>query len=393
MKLVVDTENTGAQRDKAHPFNFENKMCCAGVKELGQPSVIYKIEYDEEPYGQALQDLKAVVEKASLLILFNGKYDLHWLRRYGIVPSASCRIFDCQLAFFILTAQKHRYPSLDQVAEWCGVEKKLDIVKTEYWDKKLDTDDVPWPILSEYLGQDLNVTEQVYYKLQQAMFPHSAKRVFEIANHDEKVLEEMEWNGFKCDVEKSLRKGDELETKLLFLDEELRRIFDCPWFNPDSGDQLSVMLYGGTLYMDGTEEYEFTYKDGRTTTKLRRVKVPYTRKGIFQPLDKSGLAKEGFYSTDKATLVKLNDHARGEAKHVIEILLERSKMEKRRGTYYHGIPKLIAKMNWNDNVIHGNLNQCTVVTGRLSSDKPNLQNVEDEVKEVFVSRYSVRRKK
>ena len=56
-------------------------------------------------------------------------------------------------------------------------------------------------------------------------------------------------------------------------------------------------------------------------------------------------------------------------------------------TYYQGLPKLITEMNWEYGKIHGQLNQCVARTGRLSSSKPNLQNFDSEIKNLFGSRY------
>lgn len=395
MELIIDTEVTGAQRDKGHPFNLENKMCVVGVKEHNTNNKkVYKIEYDEEPYGKELAELSEVVASASKIIWFNAKFDLHWLRRYGVVPSLSTRYYDCQSAFFVLDGQRTRYPSLDGVAEHFGVEKKLDIVKTEYWEKGLDTDDVPYDVLGDYLLQDLEVTGNVYNRILDLYpnLPIDTQKIISLMHQDVRVLADMEWNGMLYNKEKSLRYGEQLVEDLARIDEELKRIFGAGWVNIDSGDHLSVLLYGGTLYMDATEDYIFTYKDGRTATKTRRIKVPHNFPRIFEPLEGSNLAKEGFYSTDKSTLVTLKERAKGEKEKILDLLLLRSRLEKRRGTYYQGFPKLIDKMNWSDDIIHGNLNQCTVITGRLSSDRPNLQNIEGEVKEVFVSRFSRREK-
>jgi DNA polymerase I-like protein with 3'-5' exonuclease and polymerase domains len=394
MRLVFDFECTGAQRDKAHPFNLDNKACNLGFRNIDTGEIyVFKLEYDSEPFGEQLRQIQGLLDQATLLVGFNAKFDCHWLRRYRLSLGKSCRVWDCQLAFFILTAQQHRFPSLDQVAEFCGVEKKLDIVKTEYWDKGLDTDQVPYSILEEYLRQDLLVTQQVFLSLISMIRNQSLElqKLVSVSMQDLLVLEDIEWNGLLVDVEKSIRKGDELQTEIDQLATQFRALVGEDWVNLNSGDHLSWCLYGGTLMVDGFETYEFTYKDGRTITKERKTKVPRVRKGIFVPLEGTELSKPGFYSTDEATLKNLSERARGVQEEVIQILLKQSKLEKQRSTYFHGIPKRIEKSNWKDNVVHSSFNQTVAISGRLSSDKPNVQNLEKKIKEVFVSRFPIRR--
>jgi len=391
MRLVFDFETTGAQRNKGHPFDYVNKACNIGFRDIDTKQVwIFSLEYDDEPYGENLKQIQELLDKTTLLIGFNMKFDIHWLRRYNLNLSRLCRIFDCQGAFFIKSGQMVRYPSLNGVAEHFGAEAKLDVVKEEYWDKGLDTDQVPYRLLCEYLEQDLVVTEQVFFELQKWLESSSfeTKRVVSVTMQDLLVLEDMEWNGMLFNRDKSIRKGDELETTIEGIDNRLREIFGQPWANINSGEHLSACLYGGTVLLDGYESYTFVYKDGREAEKQRKVKVPHTCKPLFSPLEGTALAKEGFYSTDVGTLKKLGEKAKGVQREVIELLTNRSKLEKRRGTYFHGIPKKAIEFNWEDNVVHANLNQCVARTGRLSSDKPNLQNIEEDVKEVFITRFS-----
>ena len=44
-------------------------------------------------------------------------------------------------------------------------------------------------------------------------------------------------------------------------------------------------------------------------------------------------------------------------------------------------------MDWPNDTLFSNLNQCTAVTGRLSSTKPNQQNFPPEAKTFCISRY------
>lgn len=395
MRLVFDFETTGAQRNKGHPFDYLNKACCVGFLDIDTGEVYeFKIEYDEEPYGENLQAIQGLLDRAEVLIGVNLKFDFHWLRRYGLHFDTCPRIFDCQLAFFILRHQVIKYPSLNGMAEHYGLEKKYDEVKEEYWNKGLDTDQVPYTILSKYLIQDLQVTKNVYLAILKEMenASYMMRKLISISMHDLVVLEDIEWNGLLYDKTKSIRIGNELEKELESLASEVRSISGEDWLNINSGDHLSWFLYGGTLLVDGIEEFEFVYKDGRKVTKTRKAKLPRHRRGLFAPLEGTELSKSGFYSTDVATLQNLSERASGEASKVIDLLLTISKLEKQRNTYFHGFPKTIEKMNWRDDVIHSSFNQNKVVSGRLSSDKPNVQNLQEAVKVCIISKYRVSKK-
>lgn len=388
MILIFDSEATGAQRNHAHPFDNRNVVCNFGFRHDGK-TTIWKIQYDDEPYGKALEEIQKLVNGATLLVGFNLKYDLHWLRRYNISIPSSCRIFDCQLAHFILQAQQAPYPSLDGVSAHYGNEAKLDVVKTEYWNNGLDTNEVPYQILEKYLEQDLTVTEQVYHSLLEDLVKstRAMRKLVSVSMQDLLVLQDIEWNGLLLNKEKSIVKGNKLVEKISGIDSWLRKIFNAEWFNPNSGDHLSVFLYGGTIELDGKETYTFTYKDGRTADKIRNVKIPFNSKGMFKPLEKTELAKEGFYATNEGTLVSLSKTAKGEYKKILEVILQRAKIEKLRSTYYHGLPKKLDEFGWYDNIIHSNFNQCVAQSGRLTSTKPNVQNLANEINEIFISRF------
>lgn len=393
MRCVFDVEATGAQRNHAHPYDLRNVACNIGFYNLDTKiKTIFKLEYDEEPYGETLQKIQTLLDECTILIGVNLKYDIAWLYRYRLDLHAKIRLYDCQLAWFIVTAQKNSYPSLDQMAEYYGLEKKLDVVKTEYWDLGLDTNEVPYDILCEYLAQDLEVTTNVYYKLQEEPISPSMQQLIKMSMLDLLVLSDTERNGLLINLEKSIHKGNELIKRINAIDSWLRKIFGVDWFNPNSGDHLSIFLYGGTLELAGKETYIFTYKDGRTAEKTRNAKIPFTYKGLFKPLEKTELAKEGFYATNEPTLTALSKTAKGEHKKIIDVLLKRAKLEKLRGTYYHGYPKRIEEMGWTDNIMHSNFNQCVAQSGRLSSTKPNVQNIADEVKEIFISRWKIKHK-
>lgn len=389
--LIIDVEATGAQRNKAHPFDNRNRLTHIGVKPLEQSVCLYEVEYSYKPFGESLRTVQDWIGNSRLLVGANIKFDLHWLSRYGI-DLHGIKVFDLTVAFFILRGQKNPYPSLDQMAEYYGVEKKLDVVKLEYWDKGFDTDEVPQEILEEYLAQDLLVTELVYKKMAAEIATSSPDmvRTIQLAMYDLLVLQECEENGMLYDKEASIQEGDRIEKELIEEEEDLKKLLGYDWFSSTSYQKKSVMLFGGTLEFKEKVKYPFTYKDGRTIEKEKWGKVEKTFQGFFSPKLGTPLAEEGFYSTDESNLVTLLEQARGKAKEVITRLLSMAKKEKKRSTYYHGFPKQINHFNWENNVIHTTLNQVVAATGRLSSSKPNIQNIEGGVKEMFKSRFKIR---
>lgn len=170
------------------------------------------------------------------------------------------------------------------------------------------------------------------------------------------------------------------------MEEKKQRYYKFPFFNWNSGDHLSAFLYGGNIVVESRIPIG-TYKTGVKTGQPRYkvVEHKYELPAQFVPLKNSELKKEGYYATDDKTLQQLKGTK--SAKERLGLLDQRAKWEKLRGTYYEGFPKKIAEMGWSDNIIHSSLNQCSVVTGRLSSVQPNQQNMPPESKQLAISRY------
>lgn len=380
--LTLDNETTTFQN--GNPFSRCNKLCYVGLRLHDGTYIDLPIEYKEYPYGESLTTLQEIIDGHDCIIGFNLKFDLHWLLRYGIQLREK-RVFDCQLAAFILSHQLNSYPGLNAVALSYGLEGKLDIVKTEYWDKGIDTPEVPEDILREYLKQDVLQTYEVFVK-QQGEIKESQRTLISLANQDLLALLEIEHNGMLYDSETSIKLGDDLQIDLDMIDKEMKAFLECSEFNPGSNDHLSAALYGGILKYPGRETYTYTYKNGSTTEKSRNCIIERVMPQLVRPLKGTELAKYGYYATNEPTLRSLK--ATGKVKRFLELILKRSELEKRRGTYLHGIPKLIETKDWEPNHIHGQLNQCVAITGRLSSSAPNLQNFDKEIANLFITRYT-----
>jgi DNA polymerase-1 len=92
------------------------------------------------------------------------------------------------------------------------------------------------------------------------------------------------------------------------------------------------------------------------------------QKILFEELGLASKAKtKTGFSTDAAVLESLkNEHT------IVAKILDLRQLSKLRSTYVDALPKLISNK---DGRIHGEFNQTTTSTGRLSSSNPNLQNI------------------
>lgn len=325
-----------------------------------------------------------------ILVGFNIKFDLHWLRRYGL-RFEHCRIWDCQLVEFILAAQSTPYPSLDGVCSVYGLGNKLDFIKSNYWDKGIDTDAIPWIELAEYLGVDLDLTWKLReHQLKLLVDSPQLMRLINLHNQDLLVLQEMEYNGTKIDWSRLNEKRHETEQALIRVDAAIAPYLGgFEHFNPASEDHISALLYGGEITVKIGTPYQHTYKGGlkagTVETRNKWTQISYTFPRLVEPLPGSELKKEGVWSTDDKVLRRLK--AKKDVRNLIELLRERADYSKLLDTYYCGLPDLCREMDWQDGLVHGQLNQCVVATGRLSSSKPNMQNLDGRMEELIVTRF------
>ncbi len=141
------------------------------------------------------------------------------------------------------------------------------------------------------------------------------------------VLARMEHAGIGVDRTYLEEMGRDLRERLESLDSQVQELAGEP-FNVNSTDQLRYILF-------------------------EKLGLPVIKK-----------TSTGKPSTDASVLKKL-DHP------LVEALLEYREYEKLRSTYVDGYLPLIEP----DGRIHTRFNQMAATTGRLSSDRPNLQNI------------------
>lgn len=382
--LVLDTEAT--THKKGNPFSERNKLCAVGLHNNSITS-LYDIEHSESPYGQKLHAVQRLLSNVKLLVGFNIKYDLHWLRRYGI-DFSHCMVWDCQLVEFILANQSTPYPSLDESCTKYSLGNKLDVVNSEYWSRGLNTTDVPWDTLSRYLDQDLVLTHRLYLR-QLEVLPKSKWTLVNLHHQDLLVLQEMEYNGTKFDWPVIRKNAEETAGKLQEIDKKIKEVAEWEHFNANSPEHVSALLYGGSLEVSvGTPE-ERTYKSGKLSgqTYTRNRWETHTKRypRLIQPVKGSDTAKENVWSVDSKVLRRIRGNKT--VRSILSILDSQADFNKLQSTYYLGLPELVEEYDWKTGFVHGQLNQCVVRTGRLSSNAPNMQNLDGRLKETIVSRF------
>lgn len=389
------------------PFTPENKLCLVGIKDI-RGYTTYDIEYSGKPYGTAIKEIKQRLEDADLIVGFNLKFDLHWINRY--VPDLFVHsVFDCQLAEFLLSSQREVFPSLDDACNRRGLGSKHDVVKLEYWDHGIDTPNIPLDALEPYLRQDVELTEGLFLA-QRPLLQGVQKNLFWLQCQDLLILQEMEKNGLLFNKDQAAELGRQAQQQLVEIDAKLRELAESEHINLNSDDQLSCLLYGGSVPCKYRETYIRELKDGRIVQKERwgikyiefpRLTSPLARTEHARTvgIDEEGLRRlnkdradkgleriERRYSVAEPVLKRLRP--RKKAKKIIDLILQRAKIAKLDSTYYTGLVSKMDDNGWKDGYIHGQFNQVVAVTGRLSSSNPNLQNIAGDMKQLFISRYA-----
>lgn len=389
MKVCFDVETNTV--NKGNPFTASGKLVSYSVKtDDRQAEFSYYNQID------FLTALKQAFSSAKLLIGFNVKFDLHWAHRYGLIPNERVRVWDCQLAEFIISGQQGTYPSLDESLAKYGLPKKDDKV-AEYWRLGIDTEDIPVDELQVYNDLDVELTYKLYL-CQQEVMSEKQKKLCMLMGLDLLGLADMERNGIKFDGELCEKKAAETAAAVKEYTDELLAYAPTPDINLDSGQHLSCWLYGGKFDIDYPEPIELIYKSGprkgETYTRYTHNVKVFDCPQLFKPLPRSeaklkkkvGDEEITIYFTNEDTLRQLKKPSRRHRR-IIELLLLRAEKAKLLETYYRALPELLKTMEWGD-YLHGQYNQVTARTGRLSSNKPNMQNFSGDVDQLLISRYN-----
>ncbi len=280
---------------------------------------------------ELLEKLRNIFEdETKILIGQNIKYDYHMLRNYNI--AIKNKMWDTMVAHFLIMPEMRH--NMNVLAETYLNYSPVSIENLigKKGKNQISMRDVEIETIKDYAAEDADVT----FQLKDIFFPmlkktETEKLFTEVEVPLIEVLADMEREGINLDVKGLKEFSAQLETDIALVDGEIQKLAGTK-FNISSPKQVGEILF----------EY---------------LKIT----------DKAKKTKTGQYATGEDVLSKLEN-----AHPIVSKILDYRELVKLKSTYVDAIPDLV---NPNTHHIHTSFNQVVAVTGRLSSDNPNLQNI------------------
>jgi DNA polymerase-1 len=285
---------------------------------------------DQLPREAVLEKLKPWLESAECKkVLQNAKYDQHVFANHGIRLAGIAH--DTMLQSYVIESDKGH-----DLGQLCS--RHLGLETIAYEDlcgkgaKQIGFDQVDIERAANYAAEDADVTLRIHETLhpQFAEEPGLSRIYHEIEMPARQVIWQIERNGILVDADVLSRQSHVMGQKIMALEAEAYELAGQP-FNLASPKQLAEILFE---------------KQGLPVKK----KTP-----------------SGGPSTDEEVLSELAlDYP------LPKLLLEHRSLSKLKGTYTDKLPRMV---NAQTGRVHTHFSQASVVTGRLASSDPNLQNI------------------
>jgi DNA polymerase-1 len=285
---------------------------------------------EQLPRDEVLAKLKPWLEDASKKKVGQHlKYDEQVLANYGIEMRGVEH--DTLLQSYVL--ESHRPHDMDNLAL-----RHLGVKTIKYEDvagkgaSQIGFDEVPLDKASAYAAEDADITLRLHH----ALYPQVAQEegllhVYrDIEMPTSRVLRKMERNGVLIDRERLDKQSNEIAKRLIDLQAQAYELAGGE-FNLGSPKQIGQIFF-------------------------EKLQLPVVKK-----------TPSGAPSTDEEVLQKL-----AEDYPLPKVLLEHRGLSKLKSTYTDKLPRMV---NASTGRVHTNYAQAVAVTGRLSSNEPNLQNI------------------
>ncbi|WP_341667183.1 DNA polymerase I [Alcaligenes sp. SDU_A2] len=293
--------------------------------------VAHRATHELEQLDKAvvLDALRPWLENAKAAkVLHNAKYDSHVFANAGVALRGIRE--DTMLQAYVL--QSHKRVNMEELAlQWLGIKGMSYEDICGKGAKQIGFDEVDIATASRYACEDADYTLRLHECLRPKVAEHDGlERIYLLEVQASDVLTIVERNGVKVDVQALHQQSHELGQKMLELEGKAHELAGQP-FNMNSPKQVGEILFG-------------------------KLGIPVVRK-----------TASGAPSTDEDVLTRLaQDYP------LPAVLLEYRGLAKLKSTYTDKLPKMV---NAQTGRVHTRYAQAAVVTGRLASSDPNLQNI------------------
>ena len=341
IEICFDTETTGIDANDAElvGLSFSIKPgegyyipCPADQKETSGRLKLFEQLFNDE---------------TKIWIGQNIKYDMLLLKWYGYELKGN--IFDTMLAHYVIEPDGKR--SMDALsAKYLGYEPvHIDELIGKKGKSQGNMRDVEAGKIKEYAAEDADITLQLKNVFLPQLKQKEVERVFyEVENPLVKVLTAMEFEGIRIDEGFLNEYSKELEKEAKVAEESVYQQAGVR-FNLASPKQLGEVLF---------DKMQIDPKAKKTKT--------------------------GQYATGEDVLLKLAGNNK-----IVDDILAFREFTKLKSTYVDALPLMINKKTGR---VHTSYAQAVAVTGRLSSNNPNLQNIPirtergREIRKAFIPR-------
>ena len=340
-EICIDTETTNINANEADLVGISFSY------ETGKAFYI-PLSINRDKTINTLSHLKILFESESITwIGQNLKYDLLVLKWYGIQLKGS--FFDTMLAHYTIEPEGKR--SMDLLSsEYLNYEPvHIDELIGKKGKNQGNMRDVEIEKIKEYAAEDADITRQLKDQFLPLLIKKNVTAVFEkVENPLINVLVDMEYEGINIDISFLRDYSKELEKDAKIYEENVYRQAGVR-FNLASPKQLGEVLFD-------------------------KLKID----------PKAKKTKTGQYATGEDVLIKLAVQNK-----IVDDILGFRELTKLKSTYVDALPELL---NSKTGRIHTSYAQAVAVTGRLSSNNPNLQNIPvrtnrgREIRKAFIPR-------
>jgi DNA polymerase-1 len=340
-EIAFDTETTNIDP------NLANIIGMSFCWEAGKAYYV-AIPAERQSAISLLERFKPVFDKEDILwIGQNLKYDLTVLKWYGM--GLKGRWYDTMLAHYVIEPDGKRNMDALSAKYLNYLPVSIETLIGKKGKGQLNMQDVPVEQVTDYAAEDADVTYQLKQTFAPLVEKQEVTRIFsEVENPLVPVLVEMEYEGVGVDVAFLNDYSKELEKDIKEAEDRVYKHAGVN-FNLGSPKQLGEVLFD-VMKLEG---------GGKKT-------------------------KTGQYATGEDVLQKLRSkHA------IVNDILTYRELTKLKSTYVDALPTLI---NPKTGRLHTCFNQTVAVTGRLSSNNPNLQNIPirtdrgREIRKAFIPR-------